>query len=109
MENAGEDRLSICARNWVREFEEVRAQLAAVDSSQILELRYEELLQDPVHHLEKVLQFLGLEPLACYRATIRSLNLRPTASSWSSALDGRQRDCVLRETQPLLRELGYAE
>jgi LPS sulfotransferase NodH len=109
MENAGEDRLAICARNWVREFEEVRAQLASVDSSQILELRYEELLQDPVHHLEKVLQFLGLEPLACYRATIRSLNLRPTPSSWSSALDGRQVDCVLRETRPLLRELGYAE
>jgi hypothetical protein len=109
MENAGEDRLSICARNWVREFEEVRAQLASVDSSQILELRYEELLQDPVLHLEKVLQFLGVEPLACYRATIRSLNLRPTPSSWSSALDGRQVDCVLRETRPLLRELGYAE
>jgi hypothetical protein len=109
MENAGEDRLSICARNWVREYEEVRAQLASVDRSQILELRYEELLQDPVHQLEKVLQFLGLERLACYRASIRALNLRPMPPSWKSNLDRHQLDCVLRETRPLLRELGYAE
>lgn len=109
MENSGEDRLAICARNWVREFEEVRTQLASVDRSRVMELRYEELLQEPVRHLEKVLQFLGLERLACFRATIRSLNLRPMPPSWRSTLDHEQLDCVLRETGPLLRELGYAE
>jgi hypothetical protein len=109
MENAGEDRLSICARNWVREFEEVRVQLASVDPSRVMELRFEELLQEPVRHLEKVLQFLGLERLACYRASIRSLKLRPMPPGWRSTLDGQQLDCVLRETRPLLRELGYAE
>ena len=93
----------------MREFEEVRAQLASVDPSQVHELRFEELLRDPVRHLEKALQFLGIEPLACYRAAIRSLNLRPVPSSWNSAFDSRQLDCVLRETRPLLRELGYAE
>jgi hypothetical protein len=109
MEDAGEDRLAICARNWVREFEEARAQLASVDPSRVMELRYEALLQDPVHHLEKVLQFLGLERLACFRASVRSLDLRPAAPRWKSSLDPQQLDCVLRETRPLLRQLGYAE
>lgn len=109
MQNAGEARLAICARNWVREFEEVRAQLASVDPSRVMELRYEALLQDPIQHLDKVLQFLGLEPLDCFRAAIRSLNLRTAPPAWKSKLDPHQLDCVLRETRPLLHELGYAE
>jgi len=109
MEHAGEERLAICARNWVREFEEVRAQLASVDPSRIMELRYEALLHDPVHHLEQILQFLGLERLASFHATIRSLNLRPAPPGGGSALEPSQLDCVLRETSPLLRELGYAK
>jgi hypothetical protein len=109
MEQSGEPRLSICARNWVREFEEVRTQLAAIDPTSSMELRYETLLQDPVRQLEKVLQFIGLERLACFRATIRSLKLRPQSPSRETTLEGHQLDCVLRETRPLLRELGYAE
>jgi hypothetical protein len=109
MQNSGQDRLAICARNWVREFEEVRAQLAAVDPAHVMELRYEALLQDPVHHLERLLQFLGLESLASFRSTIRSLNLRPAPPIPGARLDPKQLDCVLRESRPLLRELGYAE
>jgi hypothetical protein len=93
----------------VRELEEVRTQLASVNPSQVMELRYEELLQDPVRQLEKVLQFIGLERLACFRATIRSLKLRPMPPGWRSTLDHQQLATVLRETRPLLRELGYAE
>lgn len=109
MQNSGEERLAICARNWVRELEEVRAQLAAVDPAQVMELRYEALLRDPVRHLENVLLFLGLERRPGFRAAISSLNLRSLPPSWATALDQRQVDCVMRETRPLLRELGYAE
>ena len=108
MEQAGEPRLSICARNWVREFEEVRTQLGVIDPTCSMELRYEALLKDPVPQLEKVLQFIGLERLACFRAAIRSLKLKPQPSR-DQALEGHQLDCVLRETRPLLRMLGYAE
>jgi hypothetical protein len=109
MQNAGEERLAICARNWVRELEEVRAQLASVAPSRVMELRYEALLQDPIGQLEGTLAFLGLERLDCFRTAIRSLNLRTVPPGWKSKLDPKQLDCVLRETRPLLRELGYAE
>ena len=101
--------LGICARNWARELEEVRSHLAAIDPSRVYVLRFEELLADPLRTLERVLRFLDVDALACYRAAIRSLNLRPLNAQWKSDWDSRQLACVLDETQPLLRALGYTE
>jgi hypothetical protein len=109
IERSGEPRLAICARNWVRELEELRLQLRAVPRSQRLELRFEELLRDPLVHLERVLSFLGLNVRADYRDAIASLELRPTRARWGNEWDDRQLACVLREAQPMLRQLGYTE
>jgi hypothetical protein len=107
MEQSGEPRLSICARNWVREVQELRSQLAAIAPAQILELRFEELLGDPLRHLERVLDFLGVEFSASYRAAIESLALRPVRAKWGKEWSGADLERVLEETRPTLRELGY--
>ena len=110
MEDAGEDRLAICARNWVREFEEVRTQLASVDPSHVMELRFEELLQDPVRSTGEGAAVPW--PRAARVLSAHDPLAQPAADAVDAGaptLDGRQLDCVLRETQPLLRELGYAE
>lgn len=109
MERSGESRLSICARNWVREVQELRVQLAPVDRHRLLELRFEELLRDPLPQLEAIMRFLGVDFPAVYRAAIESLNLRPVRARWGTEWDSRQLACVLRETQPMLRELGYTD
>ncbi|HET7203586.1 MAG TPA: sulfotransferase [Steroidobacteraceae bacterium] len=109
MERSGESRLAICARNWVRELEELRAQLQAVPAGHLLELRFEELLREPIAQLERVVRFLGLEFTPQYRAAIASLQLRPVRARWGSEWDDRQLECVLREARPMLRQLGYTE
>lgn len=109
MEQAGEPRLMICARNWVREMEELQRQLAAVEPARLLTLRFEELLADPLHHLQRVTGFLGLEFGAAYRDAIASLKLRPVRAGWASAWSPAQLAGVLNETRPLLRQLGYAD
>jgi omega-hydroxy-beta-dihydromenaquinone-9 sulfotransferase len=109
MEQLGESRLEICARNWVRELEELREQLADIEPGRVLLLRYEELLADPLRNLERVLRFLDVESLACYRAAIKSLELRPLRPSWATDWDTRELACVLQEAQPMLRELGYSD
>ncbi len=107
MERAGEPRLAICARNWVRELEAVRAQLAQISPDRVLELRFESLLKDPMRELERVLGFLGVDSRTSYRDAIESLQLRPAPGKWQSDWGNEQLACVLDEVQPMLHELGY--
>jgi len=107
MERAGEDRLSICARNWVRELQELRQQLAQIERDNVLEMRFEDLLRDPMRNLERVVRFLGLEFSADYRHTIEALHLGPVRDKWQSDWSESQLAHVLDEARPMLRELGY--
>ena len=109
MEQAGEPRLAICARNWAQEVGVLQQQLASIDPAQILTLRFEDLLSDPIHHLERAVRFLGVDFSARYRDAIASLNLRPVPASWASKWDAEQLARVLREVQPMLQQLGYAD
>lgn len=107
MERAGGRRLAICARNWVREMQELEIQLAPIDPAKILTLRFEELLADPLTHLARVVQFLGVEFTPAYAGAITSLNLRPVRPRWEQDWDAAQLDSVLKEEQPMLQRLGY--
>jgi omega-hydroxy-beta-dihydromenaquinone-9 sulfotransferase len=109
IEQSGEPRLAVCARNWVRELEELREQLAPVPAERVLTLRFEELLEDPLLQLERVVRFLGVAFTTEYRMAIETLSLRPVRAKWDTAWDTCQLDCVLRETRPLLRQLGYTD
>lgn len=109
MERSGEPRLAICARNWVREVEELRRQLQRIPAHRVFELRYEDLLRDPTGQVGAVVRFLGLEPSVDFRAAIAALPLHPVRARWANEWDAHQLACVLRETQPMLRRLGYAE
>jgi Sulfotransferase domain. len=109
MERCGESRLALCARNWVRELEELRTQLQPVPAHKLVELRFEDLLRDPVPQLERVVRFLGLEFSPAYRAAIEALQLRPVSARWGVEWSAHELASVLRETQPMLRQLGYSE
>jgi omega-hydroxy-beta-dihydromenaquinone-9 sulfotransferase len=109
LERSGEARLAICARNWVREVQELRAQLATIDRNRLLELRFEALLTDPLTHLEALTRFLGVDFSQAYRTAIESLNLRPVRAKWGSDWNHGQVACVLKEAQPMLHELGYSD
>jgi omega-hydroxy-beta-dihydromenaquinone-9 sulfotransferase len=109
MERSGEPRLAICARNWVRELQALRTQLEHLPAHKVLELRFEDLLRDPTPHLERVVRFMGLDFPREYRAAIAALELHPVNARWGRDWDAHQLACVLHETQPMLRQLGYIE
>ncbi len=109
IERAGEPRLAVCARNWVREMEQLTAQLADIPPSRVLELRFERLLQDPLVELSRAVEFLGLAFTDEYRRAIDSLSLHPIRPRWGAEWNAGELDCVLRETRPLLQQLGYSE
>jgi hypothetical protein len=109
IERAGEPRLAVCARNWVREEQELQLQLAAIDSRQLLVLRFEELLRDPQRHLERLTQFLEVEYSPAYRNAIELLNLKPVVAKWATEWDATQLAIVLNVLQPMLGQLGYTD
>jgi hypothetical protein len=109
MERAGEPRLAVCARNWLLEEQELQLQLAAIEPRRLFALRFEDLLREPRGHLERVIQFLGVEFSAAYSRAIELLNLQPTRSKWKTEWNASQLATVLREIQPMLGQLGYAD
>lgn len=107
IERAGQPRLAVCARNWVREMEQLSAQLAAIPAQRVLELRFERLLQDPLVELSRAVSFLGLPFTDEYRQAIDALSLHPVRPRWGSEWNADELDCVLHETRPMLRQFGY--
>lgn len=107
MEQDGEDRLVICARNWVRELQELKAALSSIDPSRVLELRFEDLLRDPLSSLDRVIRFLGLDCSAEYRTAIATLDIRPMMPQWPQKWSPEQAVRVTAELQPTLQDVGY--
>jgi omega-hydroxy-beta-dihydromenaquinone-9 sulfotransferase len=108
IEQGGEDRLALCARNWVREVNELERQLDVVPASSRIDLRFERLLQQPMVELERVIAFLELPWTQPYGAVIESLRLHPVDSRWNRDWSPQQLETVLREAKSTLDSLGYA-
>lgn len=108
MERGGEDSLIIAARNWVYEMKELAWGLGTVDPERVLELRYEELLADPVNHLRRIFSFAGLSAAdECLERASR-LGLRQRPPAWKRRWSEAQLRGVMREQEPLLSGLGYS-
>jgi hypothetical protein len=107
MELAGENRLTVCARNWTKELDALDADLAQIDSSRKIELRYENLLKEPIETLERLLNYLGLEMTPEYENAIKILELSKQQPKWESRWDKNQFEQVMTEEQQWLTKLGY--
>lgn len=109
MESDGESRLAVCTRNWIREIEALQAGLADIDPQQVLTLRFEALLRDPLVQLERVLGFLGLDCTASFRDSVTRLGLGSAREPATERKPDPQHELAMREAQPLLRQLGYLQ
>lgn len=109
MEQAGHQRLELCARNWVNELAALENGLARIDSARIHELRYEELLQDPVQQLASLLAFLGVQMTREYADAVRSLQLSYRPFDWQNVWTKDESDRVMNEERATLQRLRYVD
>lgn len=107
MEQAGEERLAICAKNWAYEMRALHAGLSEIARERVLEVRYEHLLADPITQLGAIIRFLGLPVTSEFLGAIESLQLAYRPGAWSDRWTPAQLASVMNEEQPLLSELGY--
>jgi hypothetical protein len=106
-EASGCDRLLLCASNWVHEIAALTSGMANLPEGQVLEIRYEDLLDDPEGQLTTILNFLGIPVTETYLTLVRSLQLSHRPPAWSNVWSHKQLTSVLEVEQTTLRQLGY--
>lgn len=105
----GHDELSLAARNWVVAMQDVERGLQQVDPAQVLQIRYEDLVDEPRVHLRAIFDFIGIDPDADpqFWASVQRVGLRPSPAEWDRGLDATQRERVLAIQDATLRRWGY--
>ncbi len=96
----------VCARQWRKCVEAANKQLAKLDGSSVLEVRYEELMQDE-NVLLSVCEFLGINDkksvLSHFRASVNQSN----TEKWRGNLSTDTLKLILEETRLTNEKLGY--
>lgn len=105
----GADELQLAARNWVEEIASIESGIAELDSRQVLQMRYEDLLTDPMREVERALDFVGvaMDSDPEFRALLKGLNLQPRQEPWTQRWSAPELESVLRLQAPTLARWGY--
>jgi hypothetical protein len=107
----GANPLELAARNWVEEMHSLERGIALIEESKLLEVQYDELLQDPHGQLQRILHFMDVVPQAdaTFQEIIESLHLRPRQEAWSRNWTESEL-CTVQDLQgDTLRRWGFLE
>lgn len=103
----GRDPWTLCARHWVEEVRAVEDGLSHVPSEQRMELRYEDLMADPLSILRRVADFGDLPVSSVWQQELNRLRFPDRNRTWLSALDRGVVSRITELQQPLLSRYGY--
>ena len=106
---AGADPLQLASRNWVEEMSALENGIAALDARQVMLMRYEDLLVDPIGQVRAALDFIGvaMDSDVAFRPLLEGLNLSPRVESWTTRWTSRERDLVEGVQGSMLSRWGY--
>jgi hypothetical protein len=104
---AGHDPWELCARHWVCELASINEGLRAVAPEQQLEVRYEELVEQPVPTLRRIAAFAGLPDERRWSAELARLRYPNRNDAWRERLAPEVCKRVEAIQHGQLRKLGY--
>ena len=104
---AGHDPWELCARHWLCELASVDEGLLAVAPEHRLDVRYEELVEQPVPMLRRIGAFAGLPEDRGWTAELARLRYPNRNEAWRERLSGDARARVEAIQYEQLRRLGY--
>jgi hypothetical protein len=104
----GRDPWELCARHWVRELAAVGTGLTAVPAGQRVEVRYEQLVHEPIETVGAIASFAGLGPEPSWTAELPRLRYPDKDDAWRDALAPDARASIERIQRADLRCLGHA-
>ena len=103
----GGDPWEICARNWVEEMEAAERGLSAVPPEQVMTLRYEEFVREPIDHLHAIAEFMGVGVLEAWDDALRQLRFPDRNEQWAESLTDEARLTIEKWQRPMLDRFGY--
>jgi hypothetical protein len=74
----------------------------------ILEIRYEDLCQDPITTFRKTVQFGDLDWSPEFEAAVKSFPLRNTNDKWQKHLSSVQQKMLCESIEDTLSKYGYS-
>jgi len=107
-EAAGGDPWELAARHWVEEVQALEQGVRAVPEEQLIDLRYEDFVADPVGRLAEIAGRAGLPANAAWLAELRQLSFPDHNESWRTQLDPAALTTIEQVQRDTLRRYGYA-
>ncbi|MCA0181032.1 MAG: sulfotransferase [Actinobacteria bacterium] len=103
----GRDPLELCARHWVEETQAIETGLAQVPTGQVLRIRYEDLVADPLTVLSRIATFAGLDPEdETWRQELAQISFPNKNAAWTADLPAEQQ-AALAPLADQLTAMGY--
>lgn len=103
----GGDPWELCARNWVEELRVMEEGLRGVPAPQILRLRYEDLVSDPIATLTDMAAFAGLPQSSEWRRRLDAVAFPDRNEAWRTVLDPSALATITRVQAATLAAYGY--
>ncbi|MFC7049269.1 sulfotransferase [Emcibacter nanhaiensis] len=101
---------ALCAKQWKICVETGMEQCAKLPKSQFMEIRYEELVQNPVEKFTEIAKFLGISPDdPGFQDYIGSVITTTSLDKWKEELTDQDLEDFDKIAGPLLRRLGYSQ
>ena len=97
---------TVCARQWKKCIEISLTQLSQFDQSNIIQVRYEDLMQD-AKTLESICEFIGINDKNTVVDNYENKVIRTHTEKWKSSLNPTQLDLINKEIATLNTKLGY--
>ena len=103
----GGDPWELCARNWVDELTAMEQGLEGVADAQLLRLRYEDLIAEPLAQLDAIATFAGLSPRASWHGAVGRVRFPDRNDAWRERLDADALATIEAVQTPTLERYGY--
>jgi Sulfotransferase family len=101
-----EDMLTVIARQWARAASKAERDLATFEEGQVLRLRYEDLVENPVHYLQRICAHCGLQMTSDMTDYVRNTVKTDRQDKWRR-FDPQQLARIIPELSDQMIRNGY--
>jgi hypothetical protein len=103
----GKDETELAARLWASDMERARTDAAAIDPDRLIEVRYEDLAQDPRHVVSEVARGSRLPMNPAFARSCDAFRITNRNRSIETDLTSAQLDTITEVAGPVAERLGY--
>jgi len=103
----GENEILLAAKMWKNEIQTMFRDSNKIPKHQFFEVKYEELIKNPILTLKNVLNFCNLEYSERFEKYIDSFNIESMDYKWKKNFTENQISLIESELNSLLKQLGY--